>query len=294
MNSDINKKAISALGTIADANVGLSTKVPVQRPNQIPFEQVTLNQIKRSIIAECTTDAATANKTATVTNFADFELIPGLDILVYFKAANTANNITLSINDSNAYPIKALGTAEQLGNGSIKAGAYKKLTFTGDSFITEAPTISVMNSESDLPLNSAAVSTELSTNYYNKQSVDGALANYAKNTDFNRAGNQILVDYVGDSDVTKTTNYKISNFSLILIKLEGGIIPNYRTSTIVITRGIFENRNTDQNCICASVFSDQNTYCSCYINYVDDNHISIRGIIKKTWTYFNATIIGLV
>lgn len=204
MDSHINKKAISALGTIADANVGLSTKVPVQRPNQIPFEQVTLNQIKRSIIAECTTAAATANKTATVTNFADFELIPGLDILVYFKAENTANNITLSINDSNAYPIKALGTADQLGNGSIKAGAYKKLTFTGDSFITEAPTISVMNSESDLPLNSAAVSTELSTKYYNKQSVDAKLSNFS---------NVVTFHYGEDVDISSQDGLIITLFS---------------------------------------------------------------------------------
>lgn len=252
MNSDINKKAISALGTIADANVGLSTKVPVQRPNQIPFEQVTLNQIKRSIIAECTTAAATANKTATVTNFADFELIPGLDILVYFKAENTANNITLSINDSNAYPIKALGTADQLGNGSIKAGAYKKLTFTGDSFITEAPTISVINIESALPLNSAAVSTELSTKYYNKQSVDGKvneiksfLSNYVEKSVFNNiykssTGGFSAIVKEGEVWIFFVNRISTSEFMIFMASMYGGVIS---TSVMVNVGGLTVQAN---------------------------------------------------
>lgn len=159
--STVNKKSISALDPISDNNVSLLAKSAVQQPNQIPFEQVSLNQIKRTIIAECSTAAATANKTATVTNFAGFALIPGMEILVHFTNANTASNITLSINDTNAYPIKVLGTTEQLGNGSIKAGTYKKLIFTGDTYLTEAPTISAVYSGSDLPLNSSAVSGAL-------------------------------------------------------------------------------------------------------------------------------------
>lgn len=93
-----------------------------------------------SVIAKCETSGATAAKVATVENFADFELQPGMEITVYFANKNTASNPTLNVASTGALPITVAGqqAGVSLGSGCFESGFYDfkyiDLTVNGTRF----------------------------------------------------------------------------------------------------------------------------------------------------------------
>jgi len=82
-----------------------------------------------AICAVCNTDAATVEKTVTV---AGYVVAQNHIIAVTFVNGNSAENPTLNINDSGAYPITRLG--ESVGNKIIEVGGTYLLNFNGQNW----------------------------------------------------------------------------------------------------------------------------------------------------------------
>ena len=61
-----------------------------------------LSVIQSAPVAVCETEEATAEKVATVSNFQDFTLLNGRDVICYMANGNTAENPTFNLNNSGA------------------------------------------------------------------------------------------------------------------------------------------------------------------------------------------------
>lgn len=87
--------------------------------------------IKSGIIGVCTTAAATVNKVVTLSNFSDFELLPGMEILVFFKYGNTASNPTLNVYGTGAKLIKLENQASgvSVGSGAWEGGTWQRFQY---------------------------------------------------------------------------------------------------------------------------------------------------------------------
>lgn len=111
-------------------------------------------------VGTCATAAATAAKAVTSDNWT---AKPGQSILIEFTNANTANNVTLSINQANAIPVYALNTSIRLGSGTIPAGPMI-FTLSADGTKFYAHTVVVdtaVTSGSNKPVTSGSVYDEL-------------------------------------------------------------------------------------------------------------------------------------
>lgn len=120
-------------------------------------------------VGTCATAAATAAKAVTSANWT---AKPGQSILIEFTNANTANNVTLSINQANAIPVYALNTSIRLGSGSIPAGPMI-FTLSADGTKFYAHTVVVdtaVTSDSSNPVSSQGVDNKLK-NYTNEESI---------------------------------------------------------------------------------------------------------------------------
>ena len=85
----------------------------------------------------CSTAAATAAKTVTLSGNQMFELVTGITINVKFSNYNSATSPTLAVNDTDAKPIVKFGTTT-VGTGtstSWRSGATCTLTYDGTSWI---------------------------------------------------------------------------------------------------------------------------------------------------------------
>lgn len=108
-------------------------------------------------VGTCATAAATAAKAVTSDNWT---AKPGQSILIEFTNANTANNVTLSINQGNAIPVYYLNCAtEQISGNAIPAGAVIfTLNAAGTKFYAHlTKTLSVVDTTSKLPVDSTGV-----------------------------------------------------------------------------------------------------------------------------------------
>lgn len=96
-------------GTVNDKDNGLPVSIALSSP-----------------VCLSSTAGNTAAKTATVENFADFELQSGMEITVYFENANTASEPTLNVEGTGAFPITVAGQGAniKLGSGCLDAGFY--------------------------------------------------------------------------------------------------------------------------------------------------------------------------
>lgn len=112
-------------------------------------------------VGTCATAAATAAKAVTSANWTDK---PGQSILIEFTNANTANNVTLSINQGNAIPVYYLNCAtEQISGNAIPAGAVIfTLNAAGNKFYAHlTKTLSAVDTTSKLPVDSSIFSAYL-------------------------------------------------------------------------------------------------------------------------------------
>lgn len=112
-------------------------------------------------VGTCATAAATAAKAVTSDNWT---AKPGQSILIEFTNANTANNVTLSINQGTAIPVYYLNCAtEQISGNAIPAGAVIfTLNAAGTKFYAHlTKTLSVVDTTSKLPVDSIGVNNIL-------------------------------------------------------------------------------------------------------------------------------------
>lgn len=108
-------------------------------------------------VATCSTAGNVATKAVTC---ADWNNKPGQSILVEFSNANSADNVTLSINSGTAIPVYYMNTAtEQVSGGAIPAGAVVfTLNAAGNKFYAHVTkTLSAVDTASNLPVDSGAV-----------------------------------------------------------------------------------------------------------------------------------------
>ena len=93
----------------------------------------------------CSTDAGTAAKVVTLSNFN--QLVEGITIHVKFNNTNIAESPTLNVNSTGAKPIYRYGTTAAGTNRltSWKEGSVISLTYTNNSWI--------MNDYQDFPIN---------------------------------------------------------------------------------------------------------------------------------------------
>ena len=141
---------IQALTSVANNNLNLNTPIPVQLPNTDIFNKVSIGQVKASIYATCDTASNVAAKVAKLSNFPDCPINQGLTITVIFENANTAENITLKLQNSSgtditgAIQVMALNSALlQLGAGSIKAGARVVMEYDGTYWQAHTDVVSI-------------------------------------------------------------------------------------------------------------------------------------------------------
>lgn len=89
-------------------------------------------------VATCSTAGNVATKAVTC---ADWNNKPGMSILVEFSNANSADNVTLSINSGTAIPVYYMNTAtEQVSGAAIPAGAVVfTLNAAGNKFYANTP-----------------------------------------------------------------------------------------------------------------------------------------------------------
>lgn len=109
----------------------------------------------------CATAAATALKAVTSD---DWEAKPGRSILIEFSIANTASDVSLSINQENAIPVYYLNCdTEQISGNAIPAGAVIfTLNAAGNKFYAHlTKTLSTVDTTSKLPVNSSIFSAYL-------------------------------------------------------------------------------------------------------------------------------------
>lgn len=178
---------IQGLDGVTNANLDLATPVPIQRTNVDKFESVELNQIKNQIYARCETAGATADKVAYLENFPKCKVNKGLCITVIFDNANTADNISLKLQDKDKNDISGFinimamnSNLLQLGAGSIPANSRVTLEYDGtywlahtdivkssassvthaDGTVSYTP-ISSLDESSPAPINSAAIGNDL-------------------------------------------------------------------------------------------------------------------------------------
>lgn len=108
-------------------------------------------------VATCTTAGNVATKAVTCD---DWTNKPGLSILVEFSNANSADNVTLSINNGTAIPVYYMNTAtEQVSGGAIPAGAVVfTLNAAGNKFYAHVTkTLATVDTTSKLPVNSSSI-----------------------------------------------------------------------------------------------------------------------------------------
>lgn len=87
--------------------------------------------------ATCSTEAATAAKTVSITGFTSTMLVAGATVRVKFTNTNTASSPTLAVSGTDAKPITRYGTtaAGTTINTSWNAGEVVTLTYDGTSWV---------------------------------------------------------------------------------------------------------------------------------------------------------------
>lgn len=116
--------------------MGLSKRLYVNRDVDIPITAENLNDIQDEIIhntsyAVCSSTAATAAKTVTISNF--LQLSQGCSVKVKFTASNTAANPSLNVNGTGAKSIMKYGTTPVgiVPSESWEAGEIVTLVYDG-------------------------------------------------------------------------------------------------------------------------------------------------------------------
>lgn len=119
---------LSNVDNTADANKTVSkanTLVTARYLDGVSFN----GGANASHYATCSTAAATAAKTATISPTMTFSLVTGARVFIKFSNTNTASNPTLSVNSSDAKPIYYNGAA--LESNSIDAGGTYEFVYNG-------------------------------------------------------------------------------------------------------------------------------------------------------------------
>lgn len=168
----------------------------------------TTHTIAASTMGVCSTAAATAAKTTTIT---DLNITDGLTIAISFTNGNSAESPTLSINSGTAYPISNLGTRN--------AGDAVLLTFSGSKWhvaggsSSEAYYIDLTNPSGTLT----------ATQYNNLLNNNDSYITYASTVIFRKASsNSNGANFIATS--------KNGSLSIITIKASGSTY-TYETTT---------------------------------------------------------------
>ena len=84
--------------------------------------------LQSSPVAVCTSGAGTAAKSASISNFPDFTLTNGREVVVYFSNGNTASNPTLNVNNTGSIPLEGA----YWNAGSFVKCKYVDITVSGN------------------------------------------------------------------------------------------------------------------------------------------------------------------
>lgn len=148
----------------------------------------------------CATAAATALKEVTSANWTDKA---GQSILIEFSTANTADDVSISINQGTAIPVYVLNSSSRLGAGAIPAGAMIfTLNADGTKFYAHTDVVS----KSDFQIKHA----DGSIKYFGNTLQDGFIntitnANLAIPPRANSKANFMLLD--NNTNTPDTTKY---------------------------------------------------------------------------------------
>lgn len=153
------------LKDISNSNILKTDKIPVF--NNQEMKAATIENIVHSVpglmaTGTCATAANVANKAVTSS---DWIAKPGLSIMIEFENANSADNVTLTINSGTAIPVYYINSnGVRVSGAVIPAGAVIfTLNAASNKFYAHLTrTVSAIDTSSNAPVDSTAVNTAVS------------------------------------------------------------------------------------------------------------------------------------
>ena len=178
----------------------------------------------------CSTAAATAAKTVTLSGNTQWSLANGSVIMVYFSNSNTASNVTINVNGTGAYPIW-YNNAEYTSNGNAYTGYAKRVTtymFNGTHWVWIASSYDSNSTYTNVGLGHgyATCSTAEATT-----AKVGTLSNYALTT-----GGIVAVKFTYAVPASATLNINSKGAKAIYHKgaaIKAGVIKAGDTATFI-------------------------------------------------------------